>query len=94
MQLREVGCGMRYGSVDEMVARLDRWEVAAERKRRMCKNMQRLSPSQRKFAFALKHILETVPSSQGLHRERIMKHLKIGRAMYDKLFAEVNKSLG
>ena len=40
MQLREVGCGMRYGSVDEMVARLDRWEVAAERKRRLCKNMR------------------------------------------------------
>ena len=84
---------MRYGSVEAMVAWLDRGGVAAERKHRMCKNMRRLSPSQRKFVFAVKHVLEAVPSSQGLHREKIMKQLKIGRAMYDKLFAEVGKRL-
>ena len=84
---------MRYGSVEAMVAWLDRGEVAAARKRRMCKNMRRLSPSQRKFAFAVKHVLETVPSSQGLHREEIMKQLKIERAMYGRLLEEVGKGL-
>ena len=84
---------MKYGSVAAMVASLDRMEVAAARTRRMCKNMQRLSPSQRKFAYALKHVLETIPSAQGLHSELIMRRLKIDRAMYCKLLVEVDKCL-
>ena len=84
---------MRYGSVAAMVAWLDREEVAAARERRMRKIVRRLSPQQRKFALALRHVLEVVPGPQNLHREKIMKALKIGRAMYYRVLQEVDKNL-
>lgn len=84
---------MRYGSVAAMVAWLDREEVAAARERRMRKIVRRLSPQQRKFALALRRVLEVVPGPQDLHREKIMKALKIGRAMYYRVLQEVDKNL-
>ena len=84
---------MRYGSVAAMVAWLDREEIAAARERRMRKIVRRLSPQQRKFALALRHVLEVVPGPQNLHREKIMKALKIGRAMYYRVLQEVDKNL-
>ena len=84
---------MRYGSVAAMVAWLDREEIAAARERRMRKIVRRLSPQQRKFALALRHVLEVVPGPQDLHREKIMKALKIGRAMYYRVLQEVDKNL-
>ena len=84
---------MRYGSVAAMVAWLDREEVAAARERRMRKIVRRLSPQQRKFALALRHVLEVVPGPQDLHREKIMKRLKIKRAMYFRMLQRVDKNL-
>ena len=84
---------MRYGSVATMVAWLDREEVAKARERRMRKIMRKLPPSQRKFALALRHVLEAVPGPQDLQREKIMKHLKIGRAMYFRMLGKVDKTL-
>ena len=84
---------MRYGSVAAMVQWLDREEIAAARERRMRKIMRRLSPPQRKFALSLKHVLEVVPGPQDLHREKIMKRLKIGGRMYRKYISSVPKTL-
>ena len=84
---------MRYGSVEAMVAWLDREEIAKMRERRMRKILRRLPPTQRKFALALKHVLEVVPGPQDLHRENIMKRLKIGRRMYFYLLAGLHKNL-
>ena len=84
---------MRYGSVEAMVAWLDREEIVKLRERRMRKILRRLPPTQRKYALALKHVLEVVPGPQDLHREKIMKRLKIGRRMYQKSFAAVRKNL-
>ena len=84
---------MRYGSVAAMVAWLDREEVAAARERRMRRIVRRLSPRQRKFALALKHVLEVVPGPENLHREKIMKALKIKRAMYFRMLQRVDKNL-
>ena len=84
---------MRYGSVAAMVAWLDREEVAAARERRMRKIVRRLSPQQRKFALTVKRVLEVVPGPQNLHREKIMKALKIGLRMYQKSFAAVRENL-
>ena len=84
---------MRYGSVAAMVAWLDREEIAAARERRMRKIVRRLSPQQRKFALALRRVLEVVPGPQDLHREKIMKALKIGLRMYQKSFAAVRENL-
>ena len=84
---------MRYGSVATMVAWLDREEIAKMRECRMRKIVRRLSPSQRKFALALKHVLEVVPGPQDLHREKIMKRLKIKDGMYFYLLSELHKSL-
>ena len=83
---------MRYGSVAAMVAWLDREEIAAARERRMRKIVRRLSPQQRKFALTVKRVLEVVPGPQNLHREKIMKALKIGRAMYYRVLQEVDKN--
>ena len=55
---------MRYGSVAAMVAWLDREEIAAVRERRMRKTVRKLPPYHRKFALALKHVLEDVPGPQ------------------------------
>ena len=84
---------MRYGSVAAMVAWLDREEIAAARERRMRKIVRRLSPQQRKFALTVKRVLEVVPGPGNLHREKIMKALKIGRRMYQKSFAAVRENL-
>ena len=83
---------MKYGSVTAMVAWLDQEEVAAARERRMRKIVRRLSPQQRKFALTVRRVLEVVPGPQNLHREKIMKALKIGRAMYYRMLQEVDKS--
>lgn len=84
---------MRYGSVATMVAWLDREEIAKARERRMRKIVRRLPPPQRKFALALKHVLEVVPGPQDLQREKIMKRLRIGDRMYRKYISSVPKYL-
>jgi len=84
---------MRYGSVAAMVAWLDREDIAAARERRMRKIVRRLSPQQRKFALALRHVLEVVPGPQDLHREKIMKALKIKGTVYYARRAEAEKVL-
>ncbi len=84
---------MRYGSVATMVAWLDREEIAKMRERRMRKIVRNLPPPQRKFALALKHVLEVVPGPQDLQREKIMKRLRIGDRMYRKYFSSVPKYL-
>ena len=84
---------MRYGSVAAMVAWLDREEVAAARERRMRRIVRRLSPRQRKFALALKHVLEAVPGPENLHREKIMKALKIKATVYYERRSEAEKNL-
>ena len=84
---------MRYGSVAAMVAWLDREEIAAARERRMRKIVRRLSPQQRKFALALRRVLEVVPGPQDLHREKIMKALKIKDRMYFYMLAALHKNL-
>ena len=84
---------MRYGSVATMVAWLDREEIAKMRERRMRKIVRNLPPPQRKFALALKHVLEVVPGPQDLQREKIMKRLRIGDRMYRKYISSVPKYL-
>ena len=84
---------MRYGSVEAMTAWLDREEIAAARERRMRKIVRRLPPRLRKFALSLKRVLEDVPGPQDLHREKIMKALKIGRRMYFYHLSELHKAL-
>ena len=84
---------MRYGSVATMVAWLDREEIAKMRERRMRNIVRKLPPPQRKFALALKHVLEAVPGPQDLQREKIMKRLRIGDRMYRKYISSVPKYL-
>ena len=84
---------MSYGSVSAMVAWLDREEVAAARERRMRKIVRRLPPRLRKFALTLRRVLEDVPGPENLHREKIMKALKIKRAMYFRMLQRVDKNL-
>ena len=84
---------MRYGSVSAMVRWLDREEAAAARERRMRRIVRRLQPCERRFALTLKHVLEVVPGPENLHREKIMKALKIGLRMYQKSFAAVRENL-
>ena len=84
---------MRYGSVAKMVAWLDREEIAKARERRMRKIVRKLPPPQRKFALALRHVLEAVPGPQDLQREKIMKRLRIGDRMYRKYISSVPKYL-
>ena len=79
--------------VGGMFAYLDREEIAAARKRRMRKIVRRLSPLERKFALTLKHVLEVVPGPQNLHREKIMKALKIKGTVYYARRAEAEKIL-
>ncbi len=84
---------MRYGSVSAMVAYLDRKERALAKERRLRKNVRKLPPRLRKFALTLKRILVDVPGSENLHREKIMKALKIRRAMYLRTLKEVDEML-
>ena len=84
---------MRYGSVEAMTAWLDREGIAAARERRMRKIVRRLPPRLRKFALALKHVLEDVPGPQDLHGEKIMKRLKIKATTYYERRSEAEKYL-
>ena len=84
---------MRYGSVEAMVRWLDREEIAARRERRMRKIVRRLSPRERKFALTLRRVLEDVPGPENLHREKIMKALKIKGRMYFYTLAALHKNL-
>ena len=43
------------------------------------KNIRKLTPRLKKFALALKRVLMDVPGPENLHREKIMKALKIKR---------------
>ena len=84
---------MRYGSVAAMVRWLDREEVAAARERRMRKIVRRLQPCARRFALTVKHVLEDVPGPENLHREKIMKALKIKDRMYRHYIFSLPKNL-
>ena len=84
---------MRYGSVAAMITWLDREEIAKARERKMRKIVRNLPPRLRKFALALKHVLEDVPGPQDLQREKIMKRLRIGDRMYRKYISSVPKYL-
>ena len=84
---------MRYGSVSAMVRWLDREEAAAARERRMRRIVRKLPPRQRKFALALKHVLEDVPGPENLHSEKIMRRLKIKGRMYFYTLAALHKNL-
>ena len=84
---------MRYGSVAAMVAWIDREEIAAARERRMRKVVRKLPPRLRKFALALKHVLEDVPGPQNLHGEKIMERLKIKATVYYERRSEAEKNL-
>ena len=84
---------MRYGSVEAMVRWLDREAVAAARERRMRKIVRRLAPNERRFALALRHVLEDVPGPENLHREKIMKALKIKDRMYRHYVFSLPKNL-
>ena len=64
---------MRYGSVEAMVRWLDREEIAARRERRMRRIVRRLPPNLRRFALALKHVLEVVPGPENLALPRFVK---------------------
>ena len=84
---------MRYGSVEAMVRWLDREEVAARRERRMRRIVRRLPPNLRRFALALRRVLEDVPGPENLHREKIMKALKIKDRMYRHYIFSLPKNL-
>ena len=84
---------MRYGSVAAMVAWLDREEIAAARERRMRRIVRRLPPNLRRFALALRRVLEDVPGPENLHREKIMKRLKIKATVYYERRAEAERTL-
>ena len=84
---------MRYGSGAAMVRWLDREEIAAARERRYRNRMRRLKPKDRQFMRVLRHVLEGVPGPENLHSEKIMKALKIKRAMYFRMLQRVDKNL-
>jgi hypothetical protein len=84
---------MRYGSVEAMVRWLDREEVAAARERKMRKIVRRLPQRLRKFALALRRVLEVVPGPENLHGEKIMKALKIKDRMYRHYVFSLPKNL-
>ena len=84
---------MRYGSVEAMIRCLDYEVVAAARERKMRRIVRRLPPNVRRFALALKHVLEDVPGPENLHREKIMKALKIKDRMYRHYIFSLPKNL-
>ena len=83
---------MRYGSVAAMVRWLDRDEIAAARERRYRNRMRRLNPGERRFVRILRHVLEDVPGPRNLHREKIMKRLKIKDRMYFYMLSALQKN--
>ena len=84
---------MRYGSVAAMIAYIDREEREEAKERKMRKRLKKLPPRLRKFALTLKRVLVDIPSPENLHREKIMKALKIRRAMYLRTLKEVDEML-
>ena len=84
---------MRYGSVAAMIAYIDREEREKAKERKMRKRLRKLPPRLRKFALTLKHVLVDIPGPENLHREKIMKALKIRRAMYLRTLKEVDEML-
>ena len=84
---------MRYGSVAAMVSWLDRDERKRSRERRMRNRIRKLPPCQRRFVLTLRRVLEDVPGPENLQHEKIMKALKIGRAMYFRTLERVDKNL-
>ena len=84
---------MKYGSVAAMVAYLDREARDEARERRMRKRMRKLPPRLRKFALTLKRVLTDIPGPEDLHREKIMKALKIKDRMYFYMLAALHKNL-
>ena len=59
----------------------------------MRKIVRKLPPRLRKFALALKHVLEDVPGPQNLQGEKIMKRLKIKATVYYERRSEAEKHL-
>ena len=84
---------MRYGSVAAMVRWLDREEITAARERRYRNRMRRLKPKDRQFISVLTDVLEVVPGPENLHREKIMKALKIKATAYYERRSEAEKNL-
>lgn len=93
IKMDAAAAGQYATRVGGMFAYLDREEIAAARERRMRRIVRRLSPLERKFALTLRHVLEVVPGPQDLHREKIMRRLKIGRRMYFYMLAALHKKL-
>ena len=77
----------------KVVMWLDREEIAVARERRYRNRMRKLPPELRRFVRVLRRVLEVEPGPENLHREKIMKALKIGRAMYYRMLARVDKTL-
>lgn len=84
---------MRYGSVAAMITYIDREEREKAKERKMRKRLRNLPPRLRKFALTLKRVLVDIPGPENLHREKIMKALKIRRAMYLRTLKEVDEML-
>ena len=74
---------MRYGSVNWMLAQLDREEVAKARERRFRNNLRKYSTKERKFILAVRWVVERERGPENLQAKKIMKRLKIGRRMYE-----------
>jgi len=72
---------------------LDREAVAKARTRRMRNRVRKLPPVLRKFALALRRVVEDVSGPENLQGEKIMKALKIGRSRYYELRLELEKTL-
>ena len=84
---------MKYGSVQRMLDSLDRAEIEAAKDRRYRNMMRRLNSGERRFVRVLRHVLEDVKGPENLQREKIMKRLKIGLRMHQKLLAAVRENL-
>ena len=84
---------MRYGSVAAMIAYIDREKREEAKERKMRKRLRKLPPRLRKFALTLKRVLVDIPGPENLQREKIMKALKIRRAMYLRTLKEVDEML-
>ena len=84
---------MRYGSVEAMVAYLDRKEIAAEKERRMRKIVRPLSRREREFALTLKRVLLVVPGSKDENRQEIMQRMDLGPTCYYELRERTAKRL-
>ena len=77
----------------KVVMWLDREEIAVARERRYRNRMRKLPPELRRFARVLRHVLEVEPGPENLHREKIMKALKIGPSRYYELRLRAEKNL-